>query len=49
MRDDPAKPDACGRPTYFTWLGPDLGIALYPAPDAEYDLRILYYGRLQEA
>jgi len=49
LRGDPGKPPMRGRPLYFAWFGPELGLRLWPAPDADYELHVRYFPHMRVA
>jgi hypothetical protein len=49
MRGDPKMPPQyLARPVYFAWFGPDIGLKIWPAPEAAHDLRVQYFPHMKE-
>ena len=49
MRGDRSKPCFRGKVMYVSYLGPDLGIGVFPAADKECDLIVRYFPPMVEA
>ena len=41
--------DIVGIPTYFAYIGPEIGICLFPAPEKDWELHVDYYPAMRRA